>query len=178
VNQNGALHVVSTPGRATSGTMIASVLLALLVLGISYRYWPSDERDVRRHLIHLAEALSVPGKDSEVEHITRYAVLREYFAPDVRVVVDGREIVSREALIGALTSWQSPPGGFTVEFVNEKVTLADDRSSAQITLTARVVSKDITSGEVVVDARDMAIVMTKAIGDWVITTAQATASIQ
>jgi hypothetical protein len=173
VIREGSPRIASASRRGTSGTALAVILLALLVAGIAYRYWPSDDREVRRHLVHLAEALSVPGKDSEVERITRYTVLGEYFAPDVQIVVDGRRIVSREALIDALTAWQPPPGGFTVEFVNETVTLSDDRASARITLTARVVSKDINSGEIVAEARDMAIVMAKAEGDWVITTAEA-----
>lgn len=171
--RNAPPRAAAASPRGASGTALAVVLLTLLVSAIAFRYWPSDDRDVRRHLVHLAEALSVPGKDSEVEHITRYTVLREYFATNVRVVVDGRTIVSSDAVIDALTSWQPPPGGFSVEFVNETVTLADDRASAQITLTARLVSKNINTGETVADTREMAIAMAKTQGDWVITAAEA-----
>ena len=81
--RNASPQVASPTRRGTSGTALALILLALLVSGIAFRYWPSDDRDVRRHLVHLAEALSVPGKDSEVEHITRYTVLR--IAPPLMV---------------------------------------------------------------------------------------------
>ena len=168
-----APQVVSDRPGGASGTVIATLLFALLIAGLAYRYWPSDERDVRRHLIHLAEALSLPGTETDVARLTRVAVIREYFAPDVRVVVDGHEIVSREALIGRLTAWTPPPGGFTVEFVDETLTLAEDRSTARITLTAQVVSKDLQTGEAIVDGRDMTIAMAKSQGDWVITTAEA-----
>jgi hypothetical protein len=147
-------------------------MLALLVGGIAYRYWPDEERAVRRHLVHLAEALSVPGKETEVEHLTRVAALREYFAPDVQVVADGREISSRDALIGLLRSWTPPPGGFSVEVENQSVSMAEDRSTARIALTARVVSKDLATGKAIVDARDVNMVMTRIEGDWVITTAE------
>jgi hypothetical protein len=144
----------------------------MLIAGITYRYWPNDERDVRRHLIHLAEALSLPGAETDVARLTRIAVVREYFAPDVRVIVDGEEIVSRQALIGRLTAWTPPPGGFSVEFVDETLELAADRSTARIVLTAQVVSKDLQTGEAIVDGRDMTIAMAKAQGDWVITKAE------
>jgi hypothetical protein len=159
--------------RMASGTVVAAVLLALLVGGIAYRYWPDDDRAVRRHLIHLAEALSVPGRETEVERMTRVAALREYFAPDVQVTADDRSITSRDDLIDLLLAWTPPPGGFSVEVADQTVTLAQDRATAKITLTAKVVSKDLTNGEAVVDARDLALVMAKAQGDWVITNAVA-----
>ena len=157
--------------RVTSGTVVAAVMLTLLVAGITYRYWPDDEREVKRHLIHLAEALSVPGKETEVEHLTRVAALREYFATDVRVMADGQEIASRDALIGMLLAWVAPPGGFTVEIENQRILLAEDHTSARIALTAKVVSKDLADGQAVVDARDMDLVMARTESDWVITTA-------
>jgi hypothetical protein len=168
--RGGSMMRVQAP-RMTSGTVVAVVMLTLLVVGIAYRYWPDDERAVRRHLIHLAEALSVPGKETEVEHLTRVAALREYFAPDVRVVADGREIVSRDELIGRLMSWTPPPGGFSVEVENQSVAMAEDRSTARIALTAKVVSKDLATGEAIVDARGVEMLMTRTESDWVITTA-------
>ncbi|MQA30676.1 MAG: hypothetical protein GEU82_12710 [Luteitalea sp.] len=158
--------------RGVSGTAIASLLFALLAAGIVYRYYPDDERDVRRHLVHLAEALSLTGAENEVARMTRVAVLREYFAPDVRVIADGHEIVSRDAVVGLLSGWPAPAGGFSVDYAGETIELSEDRSTARIGLTARVVSKDITTGESVVDAREMALTMAKVQGDWVITTAE------
>jgi hypothetical protein len=161
------------PAQGRSGTVIAVLLLALLAAGITLRYWPSDERDVRRHLVLLADVLSVPGKETEVAHMTRVAALGEYFAPDVRVVVDGREIVTRDALVGSLTAWTPPPGGFSVQFADEIVALAGDRSTAQAGLTARLVSKNLQTGESVVEVRDLSVSMAKVQGDWVITKAEA-----
>jgi hypothetical protein len=163
---------VAAAGRAASGTAIASVVFVLLVAGIAYRYWPSDERHVRRHLIQLAEALSVPGVETEVARLTRVAVLREFFAPDVVVVVDGREIVSGDVLIATIVTSPPPPGGFSVEFVDETIALAPDRVTAHITLTARVLSRDLATGQALVDARDLTVAMTKAGGDWVIARAE------
>src|SRR5262249_33885348 len=126
--------------RAHSGTIVAAVLLAIMLGGIAYRYWPSDEREIRRHLSNLAEVLSVPGAETEVARITRMAAMREYFAPDVRIRVGAEQIVSRDALMAALGRLSPPPGGLAVEFVDVTVALADDHSSADVTLTAKVAS--------------------------------------
>ena len=39
--------------------------------------------------------------------MTRFAALREYFDPDVRVNIDGQEIVTRDALIRVITQCQA-----------------------------------------------------------------------
>src|SRR5512133_2607316 len=99
-----------------------------MLVGIAYRYWPSDEREIRRHLSNLAEALSVPGAETEVARITRVAAMREYFAPDIRIRVGSEQIVSREALMGVIGRLSPPPGGIAVEFVDVTVALAEDHS--------------------------------------------------
>src|SRR5215510_7801151 len=104
--------------RSYSGTVVAAVLLAIMLAGLTYRYWPSDERDIRRHLSNLAEALSFPLAESTEERITRLAVLREYFDPNVRVQVDDRNFTTRDEIVELLTHYQPPPGGVNVEFVN------------------------------------------------------------
>src|SRR5262245_35688109 len=120
--------------RSYSGTLVAAILLALMVAGIGYRYWPGDERVIRRHLSNLAEALSFPLAESEEERLTRVAVLREYFATDVRVIFDDRELSSRDEIINLLSRYQPPPGGVNVEFVNIVIMVGADHKSASVTL--------------------------------------------
>ena len=67
--------------RAVSGTAVAAVLFALVGAGVAYRYWPDEERDIRRHLSNLAEALTTSAdSENEAERSTRLAAIREYFA--------------------------------------------------------------------------------------------------
>jgi hypothetical protein len=155
-----------------SGTVVAVVLLGIMLAGVAYRYWPSDEREIRRHLSNLAEALSVPGAETEVVHMTRMAAMREYFAPDVRIRVGAEEIVSRDALIAVIGRLPTPPGGVAVEFVDVTVALAEDHSSADVTLTAKVFSTDRQTGEKTLDVQGAAVTMREADGDWVITTVE------
>ena len=156
--------------RSYSGTAVAVVIFAAMIAGTVYRYWPSDERSIRRHLTNLAEAISLPSTDSEVGRITRFAALREYFAPDVRIGLDGQEIVSSEAVIAQLSQWKPPAGGIVVEFADIEILLADD-DTAQVTLTANVSTTDPTTGKSTLDQRTVDVTMTKLAGDWVISRA-------
>lgn len=153
--------------RSYSGTVIAAILLGVMVAGIGYRYWPSDERAIRRHLSNLAEALSFPLSESEEERVTRIAVLREYFAPDVRVEFDGRELTSRDEIINLLTSYHPPPGGVNVEFVDIAIMLAADHQTATVTLTAKMSSTD-EKGVSTLDERVANLTMRNVDDDWVI----------
>lgn len=159
--------------RDRSGTSVAAVIFTMMIAGVLYRYWPNEERDIRRHLSNLAEALSIPTTDNEVERITRFAALREYFSSDVRVRIDQREVVTRDALIGLLRDAQPPPGGIKVEFADVVVTLAPDSRQAMIQLTAKVVTTEPGTTNSVVDARSANVVMTTLDGDWVIASAEA-----
>lgn len=156
-------------GRSYSGTIVAIVLIALMVAGLVYRYWPSDEREIRRHLSNLAEVLSTPGAETEVAQLTRIAALGEYFAPDVRIRIGPEQIVSRAALIALVSRMGAPAGGIAVELVDVTVTLADDHRSADVRLTAKVATTNPRTGESTVDAREAALTMSDAEGDWVIT---------
>jgi hypothetical protein len=158
------------PGH--SGTIVAVVLLAIMVAAIAYRYWPSDEREIRRHVSNLAEALTVPAGETEVARLTRVAALREYFAPDVRIRIGAEEIVSRDALMAAIGRLPAPPGGVTVEFVDVTVMLAEDHSSADVTLTAKIASTDRQTGEKTLDVQGIEAQMRDTEGDWVITTVE------
>lgn len=161
-----------TEPREYSGTVVALVLLGLMLAAIAYRYWPSDEREIRRHLSNLAEVLSAPGAENEVARLTRVAALREYFAPDVQIKLASQPIVSRDALIAAIGRWTPPPGGVVVEFVDVKVALAEDHGTAGVTLTANVASRNPQTGESTLDVTDAAVQMANADGDWVITTVE------
>ena len=157
--------------RDFSGTAVAAVILLAMLGGLVYRYWPSEERSIRRHLSNLAAALSLPDSDREVATITRFAAMREYFHPDVRIVLDGREILSREALIRLLAQWRPPPGGVVVDVSDVRVVLASDERTASVDLNASASWRDAVTREKTIDRRTFALAMTKASGDWVISTA-------
>ena len=156
-----------------SGTAVAVVVFAIMLAGLVYRYWPSEERDIRRHVSNLAEALSLSTSEGEALSATRFAALREYFAPDVRIHFDDQEIVTREVLLTRLRAWSPPPGGIAVEFVDIQIALSDRAPTANVTLTARVSTQRVPVSESTVETRAVSASMVKFEGDWVIASADA-----
>jgi hypothetical protein len=154
--------------RRSSGTTLALLIFAGFVGAFLYRYWPSDDRDIRRHLSSLAEALSLPAHEQEPVRLTRFAALREYFATDVRVHIDNHDIASRDALLEKLGHVSPPPEGLAVEVSEVRVQLAADRSSASVDLVARLIGERTQSGDRTLETRRLDVVMLKWQGDWVI----------
>lgn len=159
--------------RVSSGTVVAAVIFAAFIGGVVYRYWPGEERDIRRHLSNLAEALSLPPRERETVRLTRFAALREYFATDVRVRVDGQEIVSRDAVLDRLGHLSPPPGGLAVEVVDVSVRLAEDQASANVRLTAKVSTAKTPTREEWLEIRRLDLAMLKWADDWVISSVAA-----
>lgn len=152
---------------AFSGKPIALGLAILLMGAGIYKWWPSDERAIRRQCDALADVLTVPSTETELARTTRLAELRNYFAPDVRIHIGSQDVVSRDMLFALAAQWTPPPGGLFVEFVDLTINVADD--AAQVSLTAKVSSRDARTGEQIVDARGANVGMAKQNGDWVIT---------
>lgn len=156
-------------------------LVSFVVIGFFvYHWWPSPERAVKNRLGELATTLSVPANDGDLGRVTRVAELRHYFAEDVhvRASASGPEITSRDALLGLLGGWTPPPGGWTIEFVDVQVTLGQESATAQVYLTAKVSGHDARTGAAILDAREANLAMAKQNGDWVVTSVEATDTLQ
>jgi hypothetical protein len=137
-----------------------------------FKWWPSDERAIRRELDAIADALTVPPTDTELSRVARLAELRNHFAPDVRVRFGRQDVVSRDALMGLASRWAPPPGGIFVEFVDPTIAVGDD-ATAQVYLTVKVSTIDARTTEPTVDAREADIGFAKIEGDWLVTSVEA-----
>lgn len=156
---------------------IAIVAIALAVAG--YRWWSSDERAIRGQLSTVAAALSGTSGNDTFAEIGRLATLRRALAPDLHVSAGSapaeaglgvgrpREIEGRDQALALISRWTSPPGGISVAFVDEQVTIGSDRTRAQVYCTATVTSRGV-SGERTIDARELTIGFTKVAGDWLV----------
>lgn len=152
-----------------TGTVVAAVVLALLIGGVAYRYWPSDERAIRRHLNSLAEAVSTPVEiENEAMYLTRQAAIAEYFAPDVQARVAEGSVALREPLLRAIEH-AGRQRRVTVQLVDVLVKIADDRSSAQVELDARLATPGLPAGEAGPEVRHLDVALARIAGDWVIT---------
>ena len=151
-----------------SGKPIAVALAVLFVGAALIKWWPSDTRAIRRQLDAVADVVSVPPAEADASRAARLADLRSYFTPDAHIRLTEIDIPNRDALVALAERWTVPAGGVFVEFTDEKITVGDD-DTGRVELTARVSTKDPSTGNTDVDDRPVSFDLVKANGDWLIT---------
>jgi len=156
--------------RLVSGKPIALILALLLIGAGLFKWWPSDERAIRRQLDAVADTVTVPSTDTALSKITRLAELKNYFSPDAHVHLGSFDLASRDAVMAAAEQWSPQPGGVYVAFTDEIIEVTGD--DAQISLSLKVSSLDPASGERTVDEREANVRMARQNGDWLITSVE------
>jgi len=157
------------PGGRVSGKPVALLLAAVLVGAALFKWWPSDERAVRRQLDALADTITVPSTDTEFSRVTRLTELRNIFSPDARFHFDDRGDgqLSRDEVMALAERWSPPPGGVFVSFPDPRVEIAAGR--AAVALTAKMSRRDGQTGETHVELRPASLEMAKGENGWLIT---------
>jgi hypothetical protein len=152
----------------SNGSTYVSVVFALLIAYFSYQWWFNPHRAVKRRLGELASTLSVPANETDLGRVTRLAQLRGYLADNIHVRA-GRsqhELVSRDAVMVAVSGWTSP-AGWNVDFVDADVKVDSD-STARAFVTADMTTRDSQTGEQALDSREARLSMTYLDGQWVV----------
>ena len=158
----------------SSGSRYVAVVLVVLASYFTYQWWFNPRRAIQRRLGELAATLSVPAdRRTEADRLVRIARLPKYFAPDVDVTLGGSapSLRSRDAVVGAASAWNPPPGDWIVSFVDVQVALDSD-TRARADITVEIESPDPVTGQPTVDLRDMTVGMAEQDGAWVIKTAE------
>jgi hypothetical protein len=150
---------------------IRAVLVATLIaLGMWAWgvFFPSPEKVIRKRLGELAKAASFSSKESLIAKAWNASVLGEYFTPDVQVTVDvpgsQHTLSGRDELLQAAVGARSAVGSLSIEFPDIKVTVAPDKNSAVVYLTAR----GKVSGQRDFYLQELRLRLTKIKRDWLI----------
>jgi hypothetical protein len=159
----------------SNGSVYVAVVVAVLAGYFTYQWWFNPRRAIKRQLGELAATLSVPADNSDdVGRLARIARLRNYFAPDVRVTLAASAppaLTSRDALLAKVGSWNPPPGGAEVSFVDVQITL-DSPTTAHAYMTVEIESRDPNTDQPALDTREATVGLAERDGAWVITTAE------
>jgi hypothetical protein len=121
----------------------AILVAALIALGIwSWGiFFPSPEKVIRKRLGELAKVASFSSKEGLVAKAWNANMLADYFTEDVEVTVEipgsQHTLSGRAELMQAAAGARSAVSSLSIEFPDIKVTLAPDRTSAVVNLTAR-----------------------------------------
>lgn len=147
---------------------IAAALAAALCVFLVWQRWGSaDERAVRSRLTALAADLNRPGGEG-LAAVQRAADIGGYFTDEV--VVDLGEgtspIVGRSTLVGMAARLERRTSDANVRFDDVGVTFGRGPGLADVSLTVSFARAADASGQGSIDAREFALEMTKASGQW------------
>jgi hypothetical protein len=150
-----------------SRVILVGVLVALGFWGWQV-FFPSPEKVIRKRLGELAKTASFSSNESLLTKGWNVSVLGEFFTPDVQVTVDvpgtQHTITGRGELLEAAVGARSAVGSLSIEFPDIKVTLAPDKTSAVVNLTAR----GKVPGQRDFYLQELKVRMTKIKRDWLI----------
>lgn len=152
--------------RHVIGAVVILALSAVAVLALRSRE-TSDERVIRGRLETLRDEVNSSGGGG-LETAARAAQIGGYFTADVVVELGEGSVPirGRDTIIGMVARLQPRTAGFRMELDDVSVELVPEGGAAEVLLTASFVRRSISTGEESRDAREYALVFTKAGGDW------------
>lgn len=153
--------------------MRRAVLIVIAVGAVlaGYLYWASDERQIRRLLDGVADAVSQEEGAGGVVGLAEVAGLTRYLAPDVtfepgepfRAITGAQDIVSTVGRLRAVMT--------AVDLTFSDIEIAVDGRTASVRTTAKLTLRD-RDGAQSVDTRDAEIALEERDTGWVVTTAR------
>ena len=160
----------------------AAAMVAVIAAGAAMLLWyrsRSAEADIRRRLDALASEINA-GVTEGLGSSVRAATIGTFFTDDVTIDFGPgtAPIHGREALVGMVARLQPRTSVFRLTLVDVTPTVAEDRGTATVSLTAEIINTSISTGEQSLDAREFALEMTHAGGAWRISRVKAVQTIK
>ncbi|MCU0785936.1 MAG: nuclear transport factor 2 family protein, partial [Verrucomicrobia bacterium] len=131
--------------------------------------FPSPEKIIRKQLAEVARCASFVANEGPLARAGNVAKLAGYFSADAQLSFDvpghgPHALTGRDEIIQAAMGARSAVGALVVEFPDVNVTLATDKQSATVDLTA----KAKIPGERDFYVQEMKFTLKKKDGDWLI----------
>jgi hypothetical protein len=163
----------------SNGSSYVALVVAVFAAYFAYQWWFNPNRAIQRQLGRLAAALSTPATETPVERVARLARIRSALSNEVRVRLEtsGPELVTRDAVVGALQRWTPPPGGMNVDVVDVQVTM-DTPTTARAYLTVEMTSRRPQDPQPTLATREAQVALELEDGTWVVTAAAPNESLQ
>jgi len=148
---------------------VAAVLVVLVAAGVfawRTRETP-DEREIRSRLESLRNEINSSTKEG-IGVALHAAQIGGYFTEDTVVELGegAAPIKGRETLMGMVARLQPRTAAFRMDLDDVTIEMVPGSDTADVLLTASFARRNISTGEESLDAREYALVMTKADGTW------------
>jgi len=152
--------------RSVLSAVILLVLLAAGIFAWRSRATP-DEREIQGRLDALRNEVNASTKDG-LGTALRAAQIGSYFTDDAVVELGegAAPIKGRDTVMGMVARLQPRTAAFRMDLDDITIDMASGSTAADVLLTASFVRRNISTSEESLDAREYALVMTKADGTW------------
>jgi hypothetical protein len=152
--------------RSVLSAVILLVLLAAGIFAWRSRATP-DEREIQARLDALRNEVNASTKDG-LGTALRAAQIGSYFTDDAVVELGegAAPIKGRDTVMGMVARLQPRTAAFRMDLDDITIDIVPGSTAADVLLTASFVRRNISTGEESLDAREYALVMTKADGTW------------
>lgn len=150
--------------------LLGAVVIAAAAAA-AFFWWPNEEAKVRRRLDALAEAVSVPSKEQDLARVARASRSRGFFAEDVTVELEGFGeplLRGRDAIAGMIARPWGTGHGVRVELSNIRISVDENRTSADARFDARAVSLEPDGNPTTLDGRMVVLTFRKVDGTWLV----------
>jgi len=152
---------------------VIRVILVAAIVGVGVWLWgvffPSPEHVIRKRLNELTQAVSFSSNEGSLAKAMNAERLTGFFSPDVEITVDvpghsQQTLHGRDEVLQAGMAARALAGSLNVEFLDVNVTLAPDKMSAVVNLTA----KGRAGSEKDLLVQELKLMMKKVKRDWLI----------
>lgn len=157
----------------TTARWVGIVLVVLMAAG-AWRFWPSEEKRVRRVIVGLAEDASFTAGEGNISRIAKVNAIANRFTTDAELHVDQvvrveTALRGRDTIQGLLMAAAPLMGAVQVEVHDVQVTLGGD-DTAQVIMTA---SAKTGGRQGDFNAQEFELQMRKVEGVWLIARVEA-----
>lgn len=153
--------------------LVIRVCLIAAVAGLAFWLWtiffPNPEKVIRQRLDKVAKLVSFNSNEGNIARAANVMQLTGYFATNIQIVVDTpaqsqQTLSGRDELTQAALAARNMLKGLDVDFLDQTVTLAPDKLSATVSLTA----KARVPGDRDLLVQEMKFFLEKMDGSWLI----------
>jgi hypothetical protein len=154
-----------------AGARVGRAAGVIGLIGLTFFAWrlwfTGEEGVIRRRLEALRDEINAGVADG-LDNAVRAAAIGGFFTEDVLVDLgQGTAAINgRDTVMGMAARLQPRTAAFKLELQDIGVTMRPGDTIADVTLTGTFIRRSITTGEESIDAREFALVMTRADGTW------------
>ncbi len=146
-----------------------SLILILLLIAATAWWWPNDEKEILQQLKTLTELSSKQTQEQGVEALTKAAQIGALFTDPCQVEIEAYShngSYSRKDIIDRIIFIRNRPHPFSVSLDDTTITLEAADGIATVIATLQV--RGLEGDEMVADVQEIALVMNKQEGEWLI----------